>query len=255
MNFDFKAFKSISDEGDRFEYALKNLKFLGEGGSRTVFQLNSQTVLKIAHTDKGKKQNATETAISSDANFSKIVTRVYEHAADFSWIISERVSPLESEEEVANLSGVSWEDFINFISGRTSEKNSSLSPFRELVSKKKLHFAELMDPQHWGESADGRLVILDYGVAESVIRGRVASHINGQYSSENISETNLVTEKLFEIEELKSFISEVIKKCGDDWCLYTKGKKGGKRRRLGTHKTKKDAINQEIAINYSKKNG
>jgi hypothetical protein len=51
---------------------------------------------------------------------------------------------------------------------------------------------------------------------------------------------------------LKELISEIIKKCGDEWCLYTKKKgKGGKRRRLGTHPSKKAAKNQEIAIKYS----
>lgn len=53
-------------------------------------------------------------------------------------------------------------------------------------------------------------------------------------------------------ELLRAYILEVVKKCGDDWCLYTKKKTHGKRRRLGTHKTKKDAYKQEYAIEKSK---
>lgn len=41
---------------------------------------------------------------------------------------------------------------------------------------------------------------------------------------------------------------EIIKKCGGSYCLYTKHKKGGKRRKLGTHKSKADAAAQERAI-------
>lgn len=50
---------------------------------------------------------------------------------------------------------------------------------------------------------------------------------------------------------IKEFITEVVKKCDlNKWCLYTakKDKKSGKRRRLGTHSSKKDAYAQEYAI-------
>ena len=43
-------------------------------------------------------------------------------------------------------------------------------------------------------------------------------------------------------------IDEVIKKSGDKYVLYTKHKKGGKRRKLGTHKSKASAERQERAI-------
>ena len=49
---------------------------------------------------------------------------------------------------------------------------------------------------------------------------------------------------------LRRLISEIIRKCGDDWCLYTKKKnpKTGRRRRLGTHSSKDAAYRQERAI-------
>jgi hypothetical protein len=47
---------------------------------------------------------------------------------------------------------------------------------------------------------------------------------------------------------LREMISEIIRKCGDKWCLYTKGKKDGRRRRLGSHESRSDAERQERAI-------
>lgn len=47
---------------------------------------------------------------------------------------------------------------------------------------------------------------------------------------------------------LRELISEIIRKCGDKWCLYTKHRKNGKRRKLGTHPSKASAENQEKAI-------
>lgn len=43
-------------------------------------------------------------------------------------------------------------------------------------------------------------------------------------------------------------LDEVVGKCGDKWCLYSKNKKGGKRKRLGTHPSKAAAFRQERAI-------
>ena len=52
---------------------------------------------------------------------------------------------------------------------------------------------------------------------------------------------------------LRRLISEIIRKCGDEWCLYTrkKDRKTGRRRRLGTHATRAGAERQEKAIKIS----
>lgn len=55
-------------------------------------------------------------------------------------------------------------------------------------------------------------------------------------------------------EFIRDVLNEIIRKCGNKWCLYTKEKdpKTGKRKRLGTHDTKQDAYKQEYAIEKSK---
>ncbi len=50
------------------------------------------------------------------------------------------------------------------------------------------------------------------------------------------------------MENVRILVREVIRKCGDKWCLYTKHKTNGKRRKLGTHPSKEAAMNQERAI-------
>lgn len=54
---------------------------------------------------------------------------------------------------------------------------------------------------------------------------------------------------------LRKLIREIVRPCDNDkFCLFTKKKdpKTGKRRRLGTHSSKKDAYRQEYAIGKSK---
>lgn len=43
-------------------------------------------------------------------------------------------------------------------------------------------------------------------------------------------------------------LHEIVRKCGDKWCLMSKHKKGGKRKKLGTHPSKASAERQERAI-------
>lgn len=49
---------------------------------------------------------------------------------------------------------------------------------------------------------------------------------------------------------LEDRVNEIVRKCGDKWCLYTKkkDKKTGRRRRLGTHDSKAAAYRQERAV-------
>lgn len=189
MKFDLKQFKSIQDDEDRRAYALENLKELGEGGSRIVFLLSSRYALKVANTDRGKSQNATESAISSDPKFGKVLARVHSHAPDFSWVISDLVRPLTSEDEFENVFGIPFEEFVQVIQGsdyhkwvgnpQWGVKSKSIYPgkgdesvgtyglidtLRTLIKSKKLHTPELQFIDHWGKTGDGRIVILDYGV-------------------------------------------------------------------------------------------
>ena len=50
------------------------------------------------------------------------------------------------------------------------------------------------------------------------------------------------------VQAIRDVVSEVIRKCGEEWCLYTKHAKDGKRRRLGTHSSRAGAERQERAI-------
>lgn len=60
--------------------------------------------------------------------------------------------------------------------------------------------------------------------------------------------SELVREYLRSIIVDDPLLAEIVRRCGDSWCLYTKHKKRGKRRRLGTHLSKAAAYRQERAI-------
>lgn len=71
-------------------------------------------------------------------------------------------------------------------------------------------------------------------------------HLNGSDESKDTEE--LLTDDGLVEALFRELVREVIRKCGSEYCLYTKHRKGGKRRKLGTHTSKASAERQEKAI-------
>jgi hypothetical protein len=168
---DRKALHSLS-AADLFNLASSELQEIGKGGFRTTFKLSPRMVLKIAHKEFGKDQNKVEIDISSRRSF--LTTHVYDHAADNSWIIVDLCRPLTSELEFEKLSGIPWETFRRFAHPHTKdlldkmdmspEAVSFLRSLRSFVASEKLMHSDVVEIDHWGKTADGRLVLLDYGL-------------------------------------------------------------------------------------------
>ena len=58
--FDMNLFKSLKTFKERIEYCEANLKKIGSGSSRIVYQVDNNKVLKLAKNKKGIAQNETE---------------------------------------------------------------------------------------------------------------------------------------------------------------------------------------------------
>lgn len=88
------------------------LKQLGAGTSRTVYELGSSKVLKVANDVKGLKQNELELTAGRDPTAERILAGVLNSADDFSWVVSEKVTPLDPDgfTTAERMIGVSWND-------------------------------------------------------------------------------------------------------------------------------------------------
>jgi len=110
--FDYGVFKSLKSLPGKIKYAKDNLELLSnEGTSRIVFLLSSKKVLKLCQLslkdpkvkERGIAQNKAEVKNSSE--IASIVTKVFDYAPDYSWIVSEIARPLTSEKEFYHLTG------------------------------------------------------------------------------------------------------------------------------------------------------
>lgn len=98
-------------EGDPEVVALRKrfrlpIEFIGFGAFRIVFSIGNDLVLKLS-TDSlaettyasADQMNMDDFALGTDSSIRSIVPRAYKHAADWSWVLLERVEPLNSDEE------------------------------------------------------------------------------------------------------------------------------------------------------------
>ena len=110
--------------GDKYEYCCKYLgEPIGEGSSRSVFQIDDDRVLKLSIDDpNGKRQNKLEWDVIAGKRQSDLFPKGFYAAKNYSWIIVEYVIPLltdgEDEESAKKsflkLSGVPFDTFCDF---------------------------------------------------------------------------------------------------------------------------------------------
>jgi len=182
------------------DYARKHLKELGEGSSRSVFYLSNRYVLKIAKNDAGYAQNEAEVEVFTSPKTKPIVAKIYDFDPDYAWVISEVVRELTTAREFQEKSGFPLNGLMNILNSSEytlsfllkepdyskiqphqrdmaaeryeMNKKIASSPLyaavKELQLHSKIQLVDLQAADHWGVTADGRLVILDYGFTRDV---------------------------------------------------------------------------------------
>ena len=200
-NFDINEFrtlvaaeKSLSHKRRvAMAYCNKYLTVLGAGSSRAAFRFSSRFAIKVAMNGDGNEQNAQELKVYSNPKIRPLLTKIVEHDGNNVWLMAEIVREIGSQREFFEMIGmpkninVSLFQFMFYIEDKTDglaeingrsvemseienlfspELNMFIEQLRDLVSEGNLYTIELAVPGHWGKTADGRLVLLDYGLGD-----------------------------------------------------------------------------------------
>ena len=147
---------------EQIRYCRKHLKFLGEGSSRIVFQIDDLSVLKLATVNVGRHQNRTEYEI---AQYSDRVCPVFNHEKEyFDWVISGYAKNITEGEflELTENSWWLWKDNPNKCCWIAAELNGVILDF-------KLNPEEYNDLRQFGKYQN-RIVIRDYGLTNDILR-------------------------------------------------------------------------------------
>lgn len=155
-----------------FMYAMYFLEKLGQGSGRIVFLLDSHRVLKIATNTVGVDQNVTEAGLSALPEAHQIAARVLEAGPGHDWLISELVRPLSGTAEFEELTGVPWGGFVTAVSQTHRHRSQAgIDGWTRVVTRiarrQQLSPGDLTKIMHWGKTADGRAVLLDYGLTRA----------------------------------------------------------------------------------------
>lgn len=195
QKFDINLFKTFTNVNDCYYYASSRLQLIGYGSSRSSFTLTSKKVLKIARTTYDVDQNKKEiSTFKQYGDFDQYLTKIYDHDKNGLWIIADLVNPLNSLKELTNYFGIIY---FNGLIRKICSISTSAFPgrgydhssfddetFQKLsdeftngseVSRKFLEFlinsyqkgldvSDIGSYVQWGKTADGRIVLLDYGM-------------------------------------------------------------------------------------------
>lgn len=174
--FNMSVFKKFSDRKTMLDYASALLDKLGTGSSRTTFLLSSKRVLKVARNDAGIAQNNVEIAVATDPKTSEFVTQIYQSADDGMWIVSDVVRAM-SINEFNTMIGCKPSDVLRFlrsVKAHGLKKMIDYAPSKfaiklaHMMIDSGLEYIDLITNNHWGFTADGKAVILDYGFNSEV---------------------------------------------------------------------------------------
>lgn len=137
--FSFERMNSLKKE-KRVAYCVQYLgEPIGEGSSRTAFEIDDAQVLKIAYGKfykAGCAQNKAEYEISKNIKTPILVKTLYK-AKDYSWIISERVIPCE-ELDFYKVMGLPYTGYKteNYDENVYNSKNKDLLGYNEYSTDK-----------------------------------------------------------------------------------------------------------------------
>ena len=183
--FELSKFKKLKTYREMISYVTDSgLERIGCGGNRCAYVYLKDRVIKIG---RDGEQNEKEYQAYQEVGI-EYTPEIYEHADDFRWIISERVKTWENEEDFEHDTGLneSWlydaatyqikhnvppQDLYEEFSKNQPLDIQDINPndIGEKVIEKMgyLNINGIDDVSrwdHWGISADGRVVCVDLGL-------------------------------------------------------------------------------------------
>lgn len=187
-NFSAKVLSGMRTFKEKIAYCKEMLgNPIGNGSSRTVFQISDEKVLKLAKNAKGIAQNETEA--EPGKRLYNVFPKIFYVDDNYSFIISEYVLPCKKE-DFKHVLGISFDEFIDFLkytynlySFKKIPNRMSTKRYRELLNNDNLsdictyisdYHAPIGDFTVLGNLGltirDGktRIVFLDDGINENV---------------------------------------------------------------------------------------
>lgn len=139
--FSYDELTSLTSFASRIRYCKQHLGMpIGNGSSRTVFQIDDDKCLKLAKNSKGLAQNGAE--FDWYAQTYDIMPKIYDSSDDNSWIVCEYVLPAKANDFKVCL-GIDFKTFQQFVFKSYSQYHRSYSEMSDE------QFENLLENNEW----------------------------------------------------------------------------------------------------------
>lgn len=132
-----------------------NLRWIGSGSSRDVYDLRNGCVLKIAKNRAGLAQNEQEYRISlmdTSGFFAKVINISY----DFKYLVMRKARRISSDMYI-----------FKFFNVKNIQEFIKLKEIRSIRDRYNLLWGDLLKASSWGD-IDGKVVLIDYGFTTKI---------------------------------------------------------------------------------------
>lgn len=178
--FNFNTLNKFEHLYEIHRYLSRNFRQLGAGSSRIAYEYTSHSVIKAAANKRGLLQNEAEVEIYTNPLYKPLVAKIFDFDPNYRWLVSEPVRSIRSNVEFKKYTGMELYE-LTYIASKLAtdhvlepyliEKYDAmtqrgveiLEALVPIVKNSGLIIADLEELEHWGITADNRVVILDYG--------------------------------------------------------------------------------------------
>jgi len=122
--WDMEEFKNLKSYAARGRYAKEKLGRLGSGSARIVFEIDPETVLKLARNEKGLAQNELEADVSATGWYD-FVAKVHDAEPNNLWIEMEKAQKMKKS-DFRRLTGFKFDDFTDTLRNQTDARGSMM---------------------------------------------------------------------------------------------------------------------------------
>ena len=217
--FNMNVFKKFSEDYDAVkkmhDYAGQHLQVLGEGSSRTAFALSTSKVLKIINISKraeakGKAQNEAEVDVWTNPSTKMIAAKIFDFDGKrYDWLVMETAQQINNRmfQKILDIPfGIDYSEMIEVMVGKKSIRdiisdlewrdnfsNETEGIIRKYIENPPPYMSALLaliknsnltlgdiNAEHFGKTADGRIVLFDYGCTNEVWLSHYKNEFNFQ---------------------------------------------------------------------------
>ena len=131
-NWDADHFAKLNSFAARVRYADENLKYLGAGTARRVYQIDDKSVLKLAKNTKGLQQNKVEIEHSNDYVAAETVAEIFNYDPNNLWVEMELATKV-TESIFHKLTGIKFAQFVKFMRNEYNRRRGhKSSPYNKV---------------------------------------------------------------------------------------------------------------------------